>query len=319
MASSLPHLDLLRQYFGERMQMAVSLKRFTAARLGGTADVLVSAGSSAELSYTVERLWMLGIPFVILGRGSNVLVADAGVRQVVVLNRAQKVSFDAQSVPPVASVESGANLGSVARRAGALGLSGLEWAAGIPGTVGGAVYGNAGAHGANISSNLLMAEILHLNLGGGAEKHEILREKWTVDRFEFAYRTSLLKRQPGKHVILAAQLQLDVSTPELVKAKMDEFNRSRLSSQPSGASLGSIFKNPEGDYAGRLIEAAGLKGRQIGKVEISQKHANFFISRDSATASDYAALIRLAQEQVQEKFGVSLELEIELLGDWPEN
>ena len=120
----------------------------------------------------------------------------------------------------------------------------------------------------------------------------------------------------GFYIILAAQFRLNVSTPQLVQAKMDEYKRFRLNSQPPGASLGSIFKNPVGDYAGRLIEAAGLKGEQIGKVEINRKHANFFISHESATASDYAALIRLAQEKVRQKFGVNLELEIELLGDW---
>ena len=316
MTDLLPHLDILRQFFGERLQTEVSLKRYTAARIGGSADVLVTAGSADELAYTVERLWLLGIPFIMLGSGSNVLVADSGVRQVVILNRAKKVHFDTQSEPPSVWVESGVNLGALARRAAALGLSGLEWACDIPGTVGGAVYGNAGAHSADISGNLLLAEILHLNLSGGAEKHEILREKWTVDRFEYAYRTSLIKREPGRYVILAAQLGLSASTSGTVSAKMVEYKRARQDSQPSGASMGSIFKNPVDDYAGRLIEAAGLKGMRIGKVEVSRKHANFFISHDSATASDYLALIRLAQQKVQEKFDLCLELEIELLGDW---
>lgn len=309
-------LQDLQPIFGTRLQTGVSLKRFTAARVGGQADVLITASSSSELAETVKQLWELAIPFIILGGGSNVLVSDAGVRQVVVLNRAKKIVFNRQAQPPTVWVESGANLGGLARHAATHGLAGLEWACAIPGTVGGAIYGNAGAHGTDISSNLLMAEILHRKQVNGAEKHVILREAWTVDRFEYAYRTSLLKRQPGNIVILAALLKLDASTPELVIAKMDEYKVMRQSSQPSGASMGSIFKNPPGDYAGRLIEAAGLKGRRIGKVEISRKHANFFINQDSATASDYAALIRLAQEKVKEEFGVNLELEIEMLGDW---
>jgi UDP-N-acetylmuramate dehydrogenase len=117
-------------------------------------------------------------------------------------------------------------------------------------------------------------------------------------------------------VVLSAKLRLSQSTPEAVKAKMDEYSVLRHTSQPSGASLGSIFKNPEGDYAGRLIEAAGLKGKRSGKVEVSRKHANFFINQDRATAGDYAMLIRLVQKEVREKFGINLELEIELLGDW---
>lgn len=316
MIGSQSQLQSLRQLFGERLQMGVPLKRYTAARLGGTADLMITVTSAAELAETAEKLWELAIPFIILGSGSNVLISDAGVRQVVVLNRAKKIMFDSQVEPPLVWVESGANLGALARKAAALGLTGLEWAADIPGTVGGAIYGNAGAHGSDISGNLLMAEILHLKRTNGAEKQAILHEEWSVDRFEYTYRSSLIKRQPGQVALLAAQLKMGTSTPESVRAKMDEYRRMRKSSQPSGASLGSIFKNPTGDYAGRLIEAAGLKGTKVGKVEVSRKHANFFISQDSATASDYAALIKLAQKVVREKFGVSLELEIELLGDW---
>jgi UDP-N-acetylmuramate dehydrogenase len=167
-----------------------------------------------------------------------------------------------------------------------------------------------------MSCNLLMANILHPRQINGDHRPEILQEDWPVERFEYAYRSSVIKRQPGQVVILSAQLKLSLSTPEAVQAKMDEFTTIRRDSQPGGASLGSIFKNPAGDYAGRLIEAAGLKGKKIGKVEISQKHANFFINHDSATASDYAALIKLVQKEVSEKFGIKLELEIELLGDW---
>lgn len=317
MTNSLPNLQTLRNAFGERLQTGVSLKRYTAARIGGNADVMITVNSSNELAETARLLWELAIPFTILGSGSNILVSDAGVRQVVVLNRAKKILFDTQSELPTVWAESGANLGALARRASAYGLAGLEWAAGIPGTVGGAVYGNAGAHGGDMSGNLVMAEILHHIQVNNKDKHDILQEGWSVERFEYAYRSSIIKRQPGRVVVLSAQMKLEVSTPEAVQAKMEEYKSMRNSSQPSGASLGSIFKNPVGEHAGRLIEAAGLKGTKIGKVEISRKHANFFINQDSATASDYAALIRLAQDKVLEKFGVKLELEIELLGDWP--
>lgn len=316
MTNSLLYLQTLRNAFGKRLQTDVSLKRFTAARIGGKADIMITANSSGDLADTAKFLWEEAIPFTILGSGSNVLVSDAGVRQVVVLNRAKKIIFNTQTQPPTVWVESGANLGALARKAAVRGLAGLEWAAGIPGTVGGAVYGNAGAHGGDMSGNLVMAKILHLNKSNGQENQDILQEDWSVERFEYAYRSSLIKRQPGRVVVLAAQLKLGVSTPEAVQAKMEEYSAMRHSSQPSGASLGSIFKNPMGDHAGRLIEAAGLKGMAIGKVEISRKHANFFISQDSASASDYAELIRLTQEKVLEKFGVRLELEIEMLGDW---
>jgi UDP-N-acetylmuramate dehydrogenase len=313
---SLAHIQTLRNAFGEHLQVNVSLKRYTAARIGGKADVLITVETLVELAKVTKSLWELDIPFTILGNGSNVLISDAGVSQVVVLNRAKKIIFNPQSLHPTVWVESGVNFSALARQAATHGLSGLEWAAGIPGTVGGAVYGNAGAHGSDMSTCLLMAKILHLMQTNGDIQHEILQEDWTVDRFEYAYRSSSIKRQPGRVVVLSAQLRLSQSIPKAVQAKMDEYTTMRRDSQPSGASLGSIFKNPPGDHAGRLIEAAGLKGKKIGKVEISQKHANFFINQDSATASDYAALIRLVQKEVFRKFRVSLELEIELLGDW---
>jgi len=315
--TELPNLQILRQTFGDRLQVDVPLKRYTAARIGGAAGVLVTANSEADLVDTIARLWASATPFIILGSGSNVLVSDAGVRRVVVLNRAKAIRFNLHPEKPIVWAESGANLGSLARRAATHGLSGLEWAAGIPGTVGGAVYGNAGAHGGDMAGNLVVAKILHLNQATGNGKQESKQEDWTVEQFEYAYRSSILKRQPGKAVVLSAELKVTSSTPEAVQATMETYTKMRQSSQPSGASLGSIFKNPAGDHAGRLIEAAGLKGTAVGKVEISRKHANFFISHDSASASDYAALIQLAQQKVYEVFGVELELEIELLGDWP--
>lgn len=318
MTITLAQIQSLREAYGERVQVNVSLKRFTAARIGGNADVMITVENVKELAQVTQTLWHKQIPFIVLGSGSNVLVSDSGVKQVVILNRARKVVFNPQSLHPSVWIESGVNFGALARQSATYGLSGLEWAAGIPGTVGGAIYGNAGAHGSDMSYNLLMANILHQRSVNGESSQQIVQEDWPVERFEYEYRSSSLKRQPGQAVILSAKLKLKQSTPEAVTAKMDEFTALRRKSQPSGASMGSIFKNPAGDYAGRLIEAAGLKGRKIGKVEISQKHANFFINQDSASASDYAALIKLVQKQVLKQFGVCLELEIEMLGDWTE-
>jgi UDP-N-acetylmuramate dehydrogenase len=309
-------LQRLRQEFGSWLQENVTLKRYTAARIGGAADAMLSVGSVSELLNAVKFCWEQRIPFTILGSGSNILVSDAGVRQLVLLNQAKKIVFYPQSQPAAVWAESGVNFGALARQAAGKGLSGLEWAAGIPGTLGGALYGNAGAHGSDMAGSLLVANILQLSTKNSGQLHEIRQEEWSVEDFEYGYRSSSIKRQPGKVVILSAKLKLAASTPEAVKVKMDEYKLMRRDSQPSGASLGSIFKNPPGDYAGRLIEAAGLKGKKIGKVEISHKHANFFINHDSASAGDYAALIRLAQEEVERKFGIKLELEIELLGDW---
>ena len=313
---SLTSLQRLRDAFGERLMVDIPLKRYTSARIGGKADVMVSVNSSEELAETAKLLWNFEIPFIILGSGSNVLISDAGVRQVVILNEAKKFHFIDQTQNPVVWVESGVNLGALARHAAVKGYSGLEWAAGIPGTVGGAIVGNAGAHGGDMASNLLMAAILHLKPIEEADHHNILQENWSVERFEYEYRSSIIKRKPGRVVVLSAELRIAQSTPDLVKVRMNEFKTLRHNSQPHGASLGSIFKNPVGDHAGRLIEAAGLKGTAIGKVEISHQHANFFISHEGATAHDYMALIRLTQQVVMEKFCVNLEPEIELLGDW---
>lgn len=284
------------------------MANYTTARAGGLADAVLIAQSVAELQSIVRRLWELETPFMIFGSGSNVLVSDTGIRCLVVINRAHTVKINSQHNPPSVWAESGANLGSLARQVALRGLGGLEWAANIPGSLGGAVYGNAGANSADIHSNLIMAEILHRTEG---------QQSWPVDQMEYQYRSSIFKRNPGQAVILAVRLQLFCSSKEEVQARMETYNAQRRRTQPPGASLGSIFRNPPGDYAGRLIEAAGLKGVRIGGAEISPVHANFFVNKNQAKADDFLKLILLAQENVQQKFAIKLELEIELVGDWP--
>jgi len=230
------------------------------------------------------------------------------------------VRFDNTVQPPKVWAESGANFGLLARQAAQRGLAGLEWAAGIPGTLGGAVVGNAGAHGADLAGILLLAEILHPD--STAQQGEFQRLEWPVEKLEYAYRSSILKRQILQErdrpspVVLAALLRLEHSTPEQVQARIDEYVAYRKLTQPPGASMGSMFKNPSGDYAGRLIEAAGLKGARVGDAQISPLHGNFFINLGNARSSDIRALIEMAQEQVMQVFGVELELEIELVGEW---
>ena len=316
----------LAEVFGSRLEWSAPLARLTAARLGGRADALLTVNSSGELAEAVTLLWQQEAPFLILGGGSNVLVSDAGVRGVVLLNRARQIRFfdGSEAEPPGVWGESGANLGLMARLAAQRGFSGLEWAAGIPGTLGGAVFGNAGAHGSDMAANLRLAEILH-----HIESGRPLREEWLPEKMEYAYRSSSLKKQAGapagekalspQAVVLAASLNLQRSTPEAARAALDANAEYRRRTQPPGASMGSMFKNPPGDYAGRLIEAAGLKGARLGGAEISRVHANFFVNLGDATASDVHALIRLAQRRVAAEFGVDLELEIELVGEWEQN
>lgn len=300
-------LNLLKNHFGGRLQENVSLARYTTVRVGGPARWFAEAASAQQLAADAGFLWTNDVHYRILGNGSNLLISDAGWQGFVLLNQAKAIRVTGSVDQPLLYSESGVTLNTLVRTATEAGLSGLEWAAGIPGTVGGAVYGNAGAHGKDVSQSLLLAEILHRSKG-------LLSLRF--DEMGFTYRSSQFKREPGNAVILSATFNLTPSTREEVKARVDAINEKRRAAQPAGPSMGSTFKNPENDKAGRLIEAAGLKGTRIGGVEISQVHGNFFVNDGTATAADYRSLIKLVQKTVHDKFGVDLQLEIELFGDW---
>jgi UDP-N-acetylmuramate dehydrogenase len=300
-------LEPLRAAFGTRLQENVPLAHYTTARVGGPADALLPVHTADELARAVSLIWENNLPYVILGGGSNILVSDSGFRGIVVLNRARNTRIDVRHAPPLAWAESGANLSALAHQAALRSMTGLEWAAAIPGSVGGAVYGNAGAFGSDMAATLLLAEILHPESG---------KSWWPVEQLEYRYRTSLLKQKPGQAVILSAQLKLQAGDPQAIKEKMEANSAQRRHTQPPGASMGSMFKNPPGDYAGRLIESAGLKGTRIGSVEISPIHANFFVNHGEATAQNVWDLILQARKTVEDKFGVRLELEIEPLGEY---
>ncbi|MBE0408747.1 MAG: UDP-N-acetylmuramate dehydrogenase [Anaerolineales bacterium] len=323
----------LCKLFGGRMVTNAPLAHLTSSQVGGPADGLISVQTVDELVEVAWQLYKIQVPFLVLGGGSNVLVSDAGFRGVVIHNMARDVHFDMNSHPPTAWAASGANFGLLARKAVAKDLTGLEWAAGIPGSVGGAVIGNAGAHGSEMANNLILAEILHLFKGIEANNvtaDSPKREEWPVNRFDFNYRSSNLKRkskvkknellqnqtlQP-EYIVLSALIRLEKGEKETIRRKLMEFSAYRQQTQPPGASMGSMFKNPPGDHAGRLIEAAGLKGMRVGQAEISKIHANFFINLGGATASEIWELIQLVNERVEDRFGIKLDLEIELIGDW---
>jgi UDP-N-acetylmuramate dehydrogenase len=297
----------VQERFGDRAELDQPLAKFTSARIGGPAELLLTASSADELAEMASFVWEMGVPYLILGGGSNLLISDKGIPGVVILNKSRKVVFNDRE--PSVWAESGSNFGALARQAGRKGYTGLEWAAGIPGTVGGAVVGNAGAHGGDTAGNLILAEVLHYKEG---------RQSWPVDKLAYDYRTSILKTKSSQVVVLAAAFQLADGEPAEIKAKMDEFLHFRKRTQPPGASMGSMFKNPTGDYAGRLIDAAGLKGHRIGQAQISELHANFFINHGDGSAAEVYALISKARQIVEDKFGVRLELEIELAGEWDE-
>jgi UDP-N-acetylmuramate dehydrogenase len=303
--------EQFRTVFGDSLQTSVPLSRLTSARVGGPADLFVTARNATELQAAVELAYQLGLPFFLLGGGSNILVADTGIRGLVVHNRARAVRFRNTGASVVCTAESGSNLSSLARQCIAKGLGGLEWAVGVPGTVGGAVVGNAGAHGGDMHGTLIAATIWEPGSGVRIYSNEEL---------EYDYRDSVLKREQSqpcaRRVVLSAELALEPEAVDVLMARADGFTAHRKQTQPGGASTGSMFKNPEHYYAGYLIDAAGLKGFRTGDAVISEKHANFFVNEGEAKAEDVRGLIAEAWNTVREQFGVELELEVELVGDW---
>lgn len=290
-----------------RVMAGQPLARHTSLRIGGPAELLVSVESADSLRLAAELSWAHGVACWVLGSGTNVLVSDAGVGGLTILNRARDVVFSSDGV----RAESGASFSTIARQSIVRGLAGLEWATGIPGTVGGAVVGNAGAWGGDVASTLRHATVL---------EQPGLTQEWPVARFRYGYRNSMLKysAQPGGHsrVILEVEFALQPADRRALEARVAEITSQRKASQPPGATCGSVFKNPPGDHAGRLIEAAGLKGLRQGQAEISPVHANFVINLGGATAADVRVLIDRAREEVQEQFDIVLQPEIELFGGW---
>lgn len=296
------------------------LARHTTFHIGGPADLYAVASNIAQLERLAELAAVHALPLTILGGGSNILVSDGGVRGLVIANQTRKFRMqDAErgiddSVPHsdfcILHSDSGVALAGLARWTIKQGWAGLEWAVSVPGTVGGAVIGNAGAHGGDIAGNLAWALVSYAGAG---------RTLLTRDELAFTYRSSLLKRQLGagemRPVVLAAGFTLTRGDPAELTARADGFLARRRASQPTEPSAGSIFRNPPGDYAGRLIEAVGLKGHRIGGAQVSPRHANFIVNVARAAAADVLALIDLIRQRVFAQFGVELIPEILFLGD----
>jgi len=311
-------LSALAAALGQRVRRDEPLARYTAMRVGGPADLLIVCESVDEIVWVVESARRAFVPWCLLGGGCNVLVSDVGVRGLVVINRATGVKFEGDPLyvgrignPPynnMARAEAGTLLAVLAAEAVERGLAGLEWAAGLPGTVGGAIVGNAGAFEGDIAGVLRSAEVL------GPDGALTRR---TASWFEFEYRLSRIKRETmegPRSVVLAATFDLQRSHPDRLAARADEILEWRRTRHPSGATMGSTFKNPPGSHAGYLIEQAGLRGSRVGGAQISELHGNFFMNTGGATAADVLALIDHAREEVMKQFGVELELEIELVG-----
>jgi UDP-N-acetylmuramate dehydrogenase len=304
----------LAEATGLRGRAGTPMALHTTIRVGGPADLLVEARTVEALVAALDFARRRGIPTTVVGRGSNLVVADAGVRGLVILNRTAELAIRADRLVAASGVQL-ARAATAAQRAG---LSGLEFGLAIPGSVGGAVWANAGAHGSEIAAILETAELV---------RPDGSRATVPAAELELSYRDSRLKHASGRasagssrttpETVLGATFHLTPASPELIAARLDEIRRWRREHQPlTEPSAGSIFRNPPGDAAGRLIEAAGLKGTTAGGAAISPRHANFIVNTGSATAADVRRLALRARNEVKARFGVELAFEVEFAGDW---
>lgn len=281
----------------------VPLRSFTSMRTGGPADWLLEPETDNQLLALIDLAQNSSIPMLIIGNGSNILISDLGFRGMVIHLGKRMSRIDVNGFRITA--QSGALLSAVARRAADSGLTGFEFAAGIPGSVGGALCMNAGAYGGDISQILESAVVLH--------NGQML--SLPAADLKLSYRSSIIEKE--SMVVLSAVFSLTVDDKSAVLARMEDLNKRRREKQPlQFPSCGSFFKRPAGYFAGALIEQAGLKGYSVGDAQVSEKHAGFIINRGNATSADIYALMRHIQDTVQQRFGVLLEPEVKLIGDF---
>ncbi|MDD6614740.1 MAG: UDP-N-acetylmuramate dehydrogenase [Lachnospiraceae bacterium] len=280
------------------------MKKHTTFRIGGPADIFVMPRTEEEICQVVRLCREQQVPLFIMGNGSNLLVADAGIRGVVMqlFKNYGEVTVEGTDL----TARSGILLSALARKALACGLTGLEFASGIPGTLGGAAVMNAGAYGGEMKDVLREVRVLDQN-------GEVLT--LGADELELGYRTSIIAKK--KYLVLEAKLHLEPGDPEQIRQQMEELKEKRVSKQPLDLpSAGSTFKRPEGYFAGKLIMDAGLRGFSCGGAQVSEKHCGFVVNRGDATAEDVRQLIRQVQQIVREKYGVTLEPEIKMVGEF---
>jgi len=278
------------------------LRRYTAWKIGGPADALLEPRSVDELIEAAERAGEHGVPITVLGGGTNVLVRDGGIRGLTIrlAKSLKNVEVDGTRV----TADAGVLYPVLANTTAARGLAGLEFATGIPGTVGGAVYMNAGAYGSETTEVLDWADVFR--------DHEVVRME--NDALDLSYRHSALHENPG-WVVLRAGYTLVPGDPAELKARIKVFRTQRMNGSPNRPSCGSTFKRPPGDFPGRVIEAAGLKGTRVGNIEVSPVHANYFVNLGGGTAEEALQLIELVRQKVKEKLGIELEPEVRVIGE----
>jgi UDP-N-acetylmuramate dehydrogenase len=313
---------------GVHARLAEPMAGHTTMRVGGPADLLVLVDDLPALVGLVRLARARGIPYLVIGRGSDLVVSDAGIRGLVVLCRAEGCRIEDRRL----TADAGLPLARAATLAQRAGLSGLEFGLAIPGTVGGAVWANAGAHGSDVAAILESATVL------GANGEPVVEPAAAL---ALAYRDSRFKHRAGKgsasasdgatpagaatrsdaaawpELILSATFRLSPATPAEIRGRLDEIRRWRREHQPLALpSAGSVFRNPPGDSAGRLIDACGLKGSRVNGAEISETHANFIVNAGGASAADVRRLAERARAAVAERFGVDLVYEVQFMGDW---
>lgn len=297
----------IQRRIGVKTSRDEPLARFTTMRVGGPADLFATAHNAFELRALVRFARARELPHVVLGRGSDVVIADAGVRGLVIQVRAEGSRVDGDRYV----AESGVQMMRAATETQRAGLTGLEFGLAIPGTVGGAVWANAGAHDSDVATVLESARVLAADGSEGVVPSAEL---------DLAYRDSRFKRGPAgvaPELILEASFRLAAADPDTIKGRLDEIRRWRQAHQPLGLpSAGSVFRNPPDDSAGRLIDASGLKGLRIGGAVVSEKHANFIVNDRKGSAADVRRLAEHVRAEVEARQGIRLEFEIEFIGDW---
>lgn len=277
------------------------MSKHTTFRIGGPADIYIEPATSEVVSL-VNLLRNQQVPFLVIGNGSNLLVSDEGIEGVVVSlgKNASEISVDGDII----TAEAGAMLSKVANTAYENGLTGMEFAAGIPGSIGGAVFMNAGAYGGEMKDILVSATVL---------TPDYTFEEWSCEELELGYRHSKIMEEGA--IVLSATLKLNAGDKEKIKELMDDLREKRVSKQPLNfPSAGSTFKRPEGYFAGKLIEDAGLRGYQVGGAQVSEKHCGFVVNTGDATCKDVLDLMRDVDSKVYDMFGVHLEPEVRIIG-----
>jgi UDP-N-acetylmuramate dehydrogenase len=302
----LARLDDLAAERGLSLERNVPLAPMTTLRVGGPADRYAAPETVDAMVDLLTIATDASVPAFLVGKGSDLVIADAGIRGLVIRVRADGIVIEGTTV----RAEAGASMTALAKRCAREGLAGFDWAISIPGTFGGAVWANAGAHDGEMAGVLGSIDVFDPRDG----QRRMLRPSDCA----FGYRDSRFKHEP--EVVLGGTIELEPGDPGAITALIDEHQARRRATQPlADQNAGSVFRNPPGDHAGRLVEAAGLKGHRIGTAQVSTLHANFIVTdRGAGRAQDVRAVGDHVRRVVADRFGIELQYEIEFVGDWPE-